>query len=193
VVLLNTPVFRADPFHSTMEFDSNPVPVILMVAAFPGGTYLGEIAVIAGTGLLTVKDAAPDAPPPGAGLTTVMELCELPAKSDAGMVAFTSVVLTNVAFRAVPFQCTTEDERKPVPVISTKVSPDSASILAGSILLITGVALFTEKLAVDVPPPGPGFSTVNFATVASVNLLAGMVTLKLVAELNVEVNDAPFH
>ena len=86
-VVLTTVVGRAEPFHCTTEFDSNPVPVTVMMAAVPVGTYCGEIEVIAGTGLFTVKEVPEDVPPPGAGLFTEIWLCELPVRSEAGMVA----------------------------------------------------------------------------------------------------------
>jgi hypothetical protein len=38
-VVLTTVVGLVDLFHNTTEFDSKPVPIIVMVAAIPGGTY----------------------------------------------------------------------------------------------------------------------------------------------------------
>lgn len=85
-VALTKVVGRAAAFHITMEFDSNPVPVTVIVAGLPGGTYRGEIAVITATGLFTLNVAPADVPPPGAGFCTVIELAELPVKSAAGSV-----------------------------------------------------------------------------------------------------------
>lgn len=70
-VVLTTVVGRGDPFHIATEFASKPVPVIVIVAAPPGGTTWGEIEVITGVGLLTTKDEVGDVPPPGAGFCTV--------------------------------------------------------------------------------------------------------------------------
>lgn len=39
VVALTNVVGRAEAFHSTTEFASNPVPVTVIVAGLPGGTY----------------------------------------------------------------------------------------------------------------------------------------------------------
>jgi len=74
------------------------------------------------------------------------------------------------------------------------VSPEPATTLVGLILLIAGTGLFTKKsTAEDVPPPGDGFTTVNFATVPFARSLAGSVTPKVVAELYVVARAAPFH
>lgn len=183
-MLLTNVVGRAELFHSVTEFDSNPVPVSVIVAATPGGTFCGEIEVIEGVGLLTLKIKAADVPPPGAGFCIVIWLAELPLRSAAGTVAFRSVVLTNVVVNAVPFHATTDPATNPDPVTSSGVSLAPATILLGLTLVTAGVGLFTEKsTTADGPPPGEGFTTVNFATVAFARLLAARVTLKLVAEL----------
>jgi len=193
-VVLTAVVGRADPFHNTAEFDSNPVPVIVIVAALPGATYRGEIALITGAGLFTSNVAATEIPPPGDGFCTVIRLAELPAKSAAGTVVFTSVALTNVVLSAAPFQATTENATKPDPLTAITVSPVPARTLAGFMLLMAGTGLLTEKSTPgDVPPPGDGLTTVNFAIVAVAELLAGKVALKDVAEPNVVASGAPFH
>jgi hypothetical protein len=87
VEALTKVVGRADAFHNTAEFDSNPVPVTVTVAGLPGGTYRGEIAVMTATGLFTLNGVAAEAPPPGAGFCTVIRLAELPVRSAAGSVA----------------------------------------------------------------------------------------------------------
>jgi hypothetical protein len=193
-VVLTTVVGRADPFHNTTEFDSNPVPVIMIVAELPGGTNRGEIAVMTAAGLFTSNVAAAEVPPPGAGFCTTIGLAELPVRSAAGSVTFTSVPLTNVVARVVPFQVITDDGSNPDPLISNTVSPDPAKMLVGLILLIIGVGLFTEKSTPgDVPPPGDGFTTVNFATVPFDRLAAGNTALNVVDEPNVVTTGAPFH
>ena len=193
-VVLTTVVGRGDPFHNTIEFDSNPVPVIAIVAGLPGGTTRGEIALMTGVGLFTSKVAAAEVPPPGAAFWTAMRLAELPLRSAAGRAAFRSVAFTKVVVSATPFQVITLDGTKPDPTTSSRVSPDPASTLAGLILPIAGAGLFTEKsTAGDVPPPGDGLTTVNFAIAAFARLLAGSVTFKVVAELYVVAIGAPFH
>ena len=114
--------------------------------------------------------------------------------SAAGRIAFSSVVLTKVVLSAAPFHATAVEETKPDPLRSSKVSPDPTSTLAGLILLIAGSGLLTEKSsAADVPPPGEGFTTVNFAIVAFVRPLAVSVTLKFVGEVYVVAIGVPFH
>lgn len=192
--MLTAIVGLVDPFHSTAEFDSNPVPVTVIVAGLPGTTYRGEIHEMTGTGLFTVNVTAAEVPPPGAGFCTAIRLAELPVRSAAGSVAFASVALTNVVVSAAPFQAITEDGTNPNPLMSSTVSPDPASALAGLILVIAANGLFTEKsTAEDVPPPGDGLTTVNFAIVAFARLPAGSVALNVVAELYVVTIGAPFH
>lgn len=111
-------------------------------------------------------------------------LAELPLRSAAGNVAFSSVALINVVVSAVPFHAATDPNRKPDPMTSSSVSLAPATTLFGVTFVMAGVGLFTEKsTAPDVPPPGGGFITVNFATNAFARLLAARVTLKLVVEL----------
>ena len=69
---MTTVVGRAEPFHRTIEFPSNPVPVIVMVAGAFSGTDWGEMDVIAGVGLFTLKLAVAETPPPGVGFCTVI-------------------------------------------------------------------------------------------------------------------------
>jgi hypothetical protein len=193
-LVLTTVVGRADPFHNTTEFDSNPVPVIRIVAALPGGTNRGEIAVMTATGLFTSKIAGAEVPPPGAGFCTTIRLAELPVRSAAGSVAVTSVLLTSVVTSGALFQMATEAARKLFPFTSRVVAVAPAVTFAGVTLVIVGAGLFTEKsIAADVPPPGDGFTTVNFAIVPFASLLAASVTLTLVVELYVVTIGAPFH
>src|SRR5271170_1912593 len=104
---------------------------------------------MAGTGLFTLNAAAPEVPPPGDGFCTVTRLAELPARSAAGRVAFTSVALTNVVLSGVPFHVIAEEETNPEPVTSSGVSEEPASTLEGVIVLIAGEGLFTEKSTAD--------------------------------------------
>jgi len=162
-------VGRAEPFHNTTELDSNPVPVILIVAALPGTRYRGEIAVMTGTGLFTSNVAAVELPPPGPGFCTVTWLAELPVRSAAGIVAFTSVALTNVVVSGAPFQKIIEDVTKPEPLTSSKVSPDPASTLAGLTLVMAGTGFeigggFVEPV---VPPPQPAINPIPRMKISS--------------------------
>ena len=102
-VVLTTVVGLGEVFHITTEFASNPVPVIVIVAALPGGTFRGDIELIVAIGLFTSNAAPGEVPPPGPGFSTVIELAELPAISAAGIVAISSLALTSVDVIGVPF------------------------------------------------------------------------------------------
>jgi hypothetical protein len=113
----------------------------------------------------------------------VTRLEELPVRSAADIVAFSSVVLTNVVVSAEPFHEMTEVETKPDPVRSRVVSPAPAVTLVGLTVVIVGAGLFTEKLAKEeVPPPGGELTTVTFAVAALAKLFAGTVAVRLVVE-----------
>jgi hypothetical protein len=66
-------------------------------------------------GVVTVKDAGFDIPPPGAGLVTVTEAVLADAMSESGTVAFSCSKFTNRVLKGVPFQFTTEFDTNPVP------------------------------------------------------------------------------
>src|SRR5215472_17047540 len=70
-------------------------------------------------GVVTVKNATYDMPPPGGGLTTVTDAVLAAAMSAAGTVAFNREPLMNWVASAPPFQCTTEPETNPVPFTVT--------------------------------------------------------------------------
>jgi hypothetical protein len=154
---LTTVVGRADPFHIATEFASNPVPVMVIVAALPGATYRGAIEAITGVGLFTVNVTAADVPPPGAGFCAVTALAELPARSAAGTVAFTSVPLTKVVKSAVPFHATTVEAINPDPLTSSEVSPVPATTAAGLIFAMAGAGFEAGGggVVVEAVPPAP--------------------------------------
>jgi hypothetical protein len=138
---------------------------MVIVAALPGATYRGVIDAITGVGLFTVNVTAADVPPPGAGFCAVIALAELPARSAAGTVAFTSVSLTKVVERAVPFHATTVEARNPDPLTSSEVSPVPATTAAGLILAMAGAGFEAGGggvvvEAVPPPPPQPEISTI---------------------------------
>lgn len=156
-VVLTKVVGRAEAFHCTTELASNPVPVTVMVAAWPAGTMDGATEVMAGTGLFTEKLTGAEVPPPGAGFTTVNCATAPPERRDEVTVAVMLVEEFNVEVRVVPFHCTVELEIKPVPVMETGVSGEPAATEAGATAVIEGVGLefgggFGEAVE---PPPQP--------------------------------------
>ena len=85
------------PFQLTTELSTKFVPVTAkVIAPEPASTLTGASAVMVGTGmvLVTVKVMAPEAPPPGAGLVTVMLAVPAVARSAAGIDVASSVALT---------------------------------------------------------------------------------------------------
>lgn len=63
----------AVPFQLTTELAMKLVPFTVSVNAVPPAVALvGDVDVIVGTGLLIGNVSAPEVPPPGAGLVTVM-------------------------------------------------------------------------------------------------------------------------
>jgi hypothetical protein len=65
---------------------------------------IGEVETV------TSKKATLDVPPPGPGLTTVIEAVSALTTSEERIVAFIRDWLTNVVARALPFHFTTEPE-----------------------------------------------------------------------------------
>jgi hypothetical protein len=194
MVALTKAVVRGEPFHSTIEFVSKPVPVRVMVAACPAGTICGEIEVSTGVGLVTVKGVGALVPPPGAGFCTATAVvAELPVMAEAGSVAFSSVALTHKVASAEPFHTTVEEGTKPVPVRSSVCAADPATTLAGSTAAITGGGLLTAKLAAaELPPPGAGLNTVIAAVPPSARSVAGTVALRELSVENVVASAVPF-
>jgi hypothetical protein len=150
--------------------------------------------VMTATGLFTLNGVAADAPPPGAGFSTVIRLAELPVRSAGGSAAVISVALTSVVTNGALFQLTTEPAKRFVPFTSSVVGPAPAVTLAGLTLVIVGAKLSTSKgTAAEVPPPGVGFTTVTCPIVPPARRVAESVTLRLVAELYVVAIGALFH
>ena len=71
-----------------------------------------------------------------------ISLIILVAMSLAGMAAVSWVSLTNVVVRVAPFQCTTEPNTKPVPlVVSVKPAPPATAVV-GDTEVRTGTGFF---------------------------------------------------
>jgi hypothetical protein len=101
----STVTLRAWPPTVAVAPAAKPVPVAVSVkAALPAVTLAGLRLVMVGVGftLATVRERAPDVPPPGAGVNTVMLGVPAAAISLAGMVALSWVDETNVVVRLAP-------------------------------------------------------------------------------------------
>src|SRR5882762_6607219 len=93
------------------------VPVAIRVnPAPPAATLLGEIELSVGTGLLIVNVCALERPPPGVGLKIVTGAVPGVAMSPDRICAWSCVLVTNVVDRSLPFQRTTDEAMKFVPV-----------------------------------------------------------------------------
>lgn len=102
----------------------------------------------------TVNVCALDVPPPGAGLTTVIENEFATVKSLAGIEAVNCVPETKVVVRGEPLKLTTEFETKFVPLtVIVKVASPTV-LLDGEMLVVVGSGLVT--LTVGCPPVGAG-------------------------------------
>jgi hypothetical protein len=85
-VVIKTELFQCtfEPAEPETKFD--PLTVRVKVGP-PAVVLLGEIELIAGTGLLMVNVIAFDVPPPGGAFTTVTEAVPAVLMSDAGTAA----------------------------------------------------------------------------------------------------------
>ena len=87
-VELTKVVGRGEPSTCTTDPLMNPDPLTVRVKLGPNTTTVdGEMLEIEGTGLLTVNVSGDEAPPPGAGVKTVIDNKAPTARSDAGMAA----------------------------------------------------------------------------------------------------------
>ena len=103
--LLTNVVGRADPFHWTIEAGINPLPLKVSVnAAELIAAEAGWIAANTGAGFAEIANVAlAEAPPPGAGFTTVIAAVAAAATSAAVIAAVNCVALTKVVTRLAPF------------------------------------------------------------------------------------------
>src|SRR5204863_581635 len=105
--------------------------------------------------------SALEMPPPGPGLVTAT--CAVPGftMSAAVTAACTCVPLTNVVVRFDPFNLTCELDTNPVPCTVSVNAPSPWFLLPGTseVRVATGL-LMVKVIALDVPPPGAGFTTV---------------------------------
>ena len=167
---------------------------VSMNAAPPAVALVGETVVTDGNGLLIVKVAAAEVPPPGAGFVTVTLGVPAVAISAAAIAAVTCVALTNVVVFATPLNFTTEVATKFVPLtVRVKAAPPVIA-LVGAIVVIAGAGLFTVKIeAPDAPPPGAGLVTTTGKVPAAAMSAAAIATVNCEALTNVVVRAAPLN
>jgi hypothetical protein len=154
-LLLTNAVGLLLPFHWTAEPATKLLPLRVSVKAAPPTIMLaGDRELKAGAGLLTVKFALLDGPPPGAGFVTCTDAVPAVAMSVAGTEAVNCVALTNVAVRLPPLQLTTAPDTKFDPfTVSVKAGPPTVALLGESV--VTDGIGFGGGGGVDNPPPQP--------------------------------------
>ena len=161
-VLLTKVVVRLLPLKRMMVVLRKPVPFTVKVNEEPpADLVVGEMLVIVGGVRLTVRFTAVEVPPTGVGLNTVMAFVPTAATSAAVICAVNCALLTKVVVRLLPFSRTMEVPTKPVPFTVKTKAGAPAPLLAGEIVVIAGLGLFTARLEeVVVPPLGVGLKTV---------------------------------
>jgi hypothetical protein len=147
-------VARGAPFQFTVEVETNLVPfTVKKKSALPAAVQVGLIDVVVGTGLLIVNVTELDVPPPGGGLTTVMDAVPAVATFAAGTIAVSLIEDTNVVVRAEPFQLTVEVETKLVPFTIKVNCALPAAIKVGLIEVMVGTRLLIVMVSVALPVP----------------------------------------
>src|SRR5215831_17458472 len=166
-VVESTITVRAWPPTVAVAPAAKPVPVTVSVkAVLPAVTLAGLRLLMLGVGftLATVSGRAPDVPPPGAGVNTVMLGVPAAAISLAGMAAVSCVDETNVVVRLAPLTWTIEPLVKLEPVaVRVKAAPPADAVV-GLMLDRTGAgvgAAMVKARELEVPPPDPGVETLT--------------------------------
>src|SRR5579871_1997163 len=137
-----------------------------------------------------VKVRLLEAPPPGAGLTTVTAAVPGVAMSEAGTVAVNSVCETKVVVSGLPFQSTVELERKALPLTTRVKAGPPVPVLLGLMIESTGAGLSMVKVsALEVVA---FWTTVTLAVPAVAMSEAGTDACNSASDTNVVVSAAPF-
>src|SRR3989441_6472345 len=111
--------------------------------------------------LVMVKVRAPDVPPPGNGVNTVIWVVPAVVMSLEEMTARNAVLLTNVVGRSEPFQRTTDGATKLAPLtVSVNPAPPAVALLGESDPAVGAGGLIVNVRALDVPPIGKKSNTV---------------------------------
>jgi len=110
------------------------------------------LVITGGLAIVNVTAGVED-PPPGEGLTTVIDAAPAVAIRAAGTVAVSCVEETNVVARGVPFQFTVAAETNFVP-FTVKVNCGPPAVAQVGLIEVTvGTGLLIVITSVDVPVP----------------------------------------
>jgi hypothetical protein len=123
---------------------------------------------------------AADAPPPGAGFTTVTECVPAAARSAAVRTAVSCVPLTKVVCRALPSACTVVAATKPVPLMAAEADAEPAANADGEIWVIAGMGLLICRLIEPVEMLVPPLLATIDAVPAVASWLVGMTAVTCV-------------
>lgn len=138
---------------------------------------------------------ASEPPPPGAGFTAVKDRLPALETSAAVNVTLACVALAMVVDRALPLTSITVEDRKlvPVTVITGDAAPTTSDAGFNAERVGDGLAATTATaVAVEVPPPGVGFTAVRERLVAAATSAAVSATLTWVELVKVVLRAAPF-
>jgi len=83
----------------------------------------------------------PDLPPPGAGLATATDPRPIAATNASGTEPVSSVELTKVVLKEVPFQTIVEADTNPVPLTMSVTPVDPGFMLTGDTISTNGTGL----------------------------------------------------
>jgi hypothetical protein len=188
-------VTRATFLNFTAEVLTKFVPFTVNVKAPEFTSFeVGDKVVIVGTGLLTLKPTALEVPPPGAGLTTVMEIDPAELRSEPGMLAVNWFAFTKDVVRAAPFTLTVELFTKLEPLTVKEKVASLTFFEVGLKVVIVGTGLLMLKVIGPAsPPPGAGLNTVTGAVPALAMSAAVMAAVTWVLLMNVVTRLLPFH
>lgn len=149
-VALLTVVERPAPFTAIVVEATKPVPVTFTVrdAVFTLSAD-GLRAAIVGAGLSTSKFAGVPVPLQTDPFRTTTASCPPVVICAAGMTAVNFALLTYVVASLMPFTCTMDVDRNPIPFTVSVTAPDPAITPEGLIDETAGVG------GIEFPPPEP--------------------------------------
>src|SRR5579864_9748801 len=114
--------------------------------------------------------------------------------STAVICAVRTVALVNEVVRLVPFHCTVDPETNPVPLtVNVKVAPPTVAVEGESVVIVGSGGLIVKVAALEVPPPGAGFTTVTCPLPALAMSAAVICVVRTEALVNEVVRLLPFH
>lgn len=129
-----------------------PIEVMFPFAVAVVAVILDAACVVTvGNAAGTVNVFAPDVPPAGLGLKTVIETLVARVRSAAGIVATIVVAEIDVVASDVPFHCGTDELTKLVPVRVSVVFPLPAAVVVGLMLVKVGEGLLVVYVITIIP------------------------------------------